>query len=108
MKKESKYLELKGFLSFLILHELNKARLCGDDLANKIGKRKKGKLTPGTIYPALKDLRNSKLIKFRKYGRKKMYQLTDLGRNELKLLYLKFSDYFFGLKHKIKRRPKKL
>ncbi len=102
--KNSKYMELKGFLSFLILHELSKHRHCGDDLAIKIGKRKKGKLTPGTIYPALKDLRNSKLIKYKKHGRKKVYQLTDSGTKELKLLYSNFSNYFFGLKHKIRRK----
>ena len=100
---ESEYLELKGFLSFLILHELDKKRLCGEDLAKKIGKRRGSILTPGTIYPALKGLRKKKLVKYIKDGRKKNYYLTDEGKKELKILYKLFSRYFFGLKAMIKR-----
>ena len=77
-------LELKGFLSFLILHELGKKSLCGEDLAKKIGRRKGSEqLTPGTIYPALKELRGAKLIEFTQFGRKKMYSLTPEGEKEL-------------------------
>lgn len=99
------YLQLKGFLSFLILHELGKVGLCGDDLANRIGKRKGGKLTPGTIYPALKDLRKQKFIRGKKFGRKKVYTLTESGVRELERLYVLFSKYFMGLKQHIKRSP---
>lgn len=99
------YLQLKGFLSFLILHELGQKALCGDDLAIKIGKRKGAKLTPGTIYPALKDLRKQKFISYKKFGRKKIYTLSDGGRNELERLYVLFSQYFIGLKQHIKRNP---
>ena len=97
------YLQLKGFLSFLILHELGQKSLCGDDLAEKIGKRKGSKLTPGTIYPALKDLRKQKFITYKKYGRKKVYTLSDGGQGELERLYVLFSKYFMGLKQHIKR-----
>ena len=97
------YLQLKGFLSFLILHELHQKSLCGDDLAIKIGKRKGAKLTPGTIYPALKDLRKQKFIRYKKLGRKKIYTLSDGGRTELERLYVLFSNYFIGLKQHIKR-----
>jgi PadR family transcriptional regulator, regulatory protein PadR len=103
-------LELKGFLSFLILHELDKKSLCGEDLAKKIGRRKGGEqLTPGTIYPALKELREQGLVSFVQFGRKKMYSLTPEGKKELKHLYKLFSSYFQGLKHFIKpvRRPLK-
>lgn len=101
---ESEYLELKGFLSFLILHEVSNKDMCGEDLARKIGRRKGSTLTPGTIYPALKKLRNQKLVKFRKQGRKKMYFLTKKGKKELKSLYKLFSNYFYGLKKYIKRK----
>ncbi len=96
-------LELKGFLSFLILHEIGRKALCGDDLAKKIGRRKGGKLTPGTIYPALKELRELGLISYEQFGRKKVYTLTPEGRKELKKLYKLFSRYFYGLKSYIKR-----
>lgn len=107
IRDDSDYLELKGFLSFLILHELSLKRLCGDELSNNIGKRKGSSLTPGTIYPALKRLRKKKLIAYRRQGRKKVYTLTEIGREELERLYMLFSNYFYGLKHKIKRKPVK-
>lgn len=102
-KLESKYFEFKGFLSFLILHEVSIKPLAGDDLAKRIGARKGTVLTPGTIYPALKFLRRNKLIKYKKFGRKKVYSLTEEGEKELKVLYRLFSRYFFGLKKFIKR-----
>jgi DNA-binding PadR family transcriptional regulator len=108
--KESEYLELKGFLSFLILHELKLKAMCGEDLAKKIGRRKAAMLTPGTIYPALKKLRAKRLISYRKFGRKKVYTLTSEGEKEVKQLYKLFSRYFYGLKAHIKREdvwPKK-
>ena len=96
-------IEFKGLLSFLILHELSTKKLAGEDLAKKIGKRKDSTLTPGTIYPALKKLKNNKLIKFEKIGRRKEYYLTQKGKQDLEISYLAFSKYFFGLKNKIKR-----
>jgi DNA-binding PadR family transcriptional regulator len=103
----SRFLELKGFLSFLILHELGKKSRCGDDLAKRIGRRKGTTLTPGTIYPALKELRAHQLIEYTQFGRKKMYVLTPAGEKELKALYKEFSRYFYGLKALIHRETKK-
>lgn len=85
LMKQPKIINTKGLLSFQIMNELNKKRLCGDDLANLIGKRKTAKLTPGTIYPALKKLRDNKLVKMKQFGRKKIYFLTKKGENEYKL-----------------------
>ncbi|MGV8086462.1 MAG: PadR family transcriptional regulator [Candidatus Woesearchaeota archaeon] len=102
IKLVPKFIELKGFLSFFILHELNNTPLAGDELARIIGERKTTVLTPGTIYPALKRLRRQKLISYRRIGRKKVYSLTDLGSLELKSLYVVFSEFFSGLKKKIK------
>jgi len=109
LKKEKKeqikstYFEFKGFLSFLILHEVSIKPLSGDELAEKIGRRKGRILTAGTIYPTLKRLRLKKLIKYKRFGRRKVYSLTDIGRGELDNLYILFSRYFFGLKKFIKR-----
>lgn len=102
-KSVPKYIELKGFLSFFILHELSKKDHSGDELAKLIGERKGANLTPGTIYPALKRLRRQKLIQYKRNGRKKMYSLTVNGSKELKSLYLLFEDMFFGLKSRLKR-----
>ncbi len=97
-----KYVELKGFLSFFILHELGKKDHSGDELARLIGERKGADLTPGTIYPALKRLRRQKLIQYKKNGRKKVYSLTPNGSKELKSLYSLFEGMFFGLKSRLK------
>jgi len=82
--KIPKYIDIKGFLRFYILNLLSKKNLCGDDLADIIGNRKYGKLTPGTIYPALKYLRENRLIGFKQKGRKKIYFLTKKGLEEHK------------------------
>ncbi len=91
-------LSLKGFLSFLILHELGRASRCGEELAILIGKRKGTKLTPGTIYPALKRLRQLRLVTFNQEGTRKAYALTPRGKRELKRLSELFSTYFAGIK----------
>ncbi len=100
------FLEFKGFLSFLILHEVSIKPLTGEDLAKKIGARKGTILTPGTIYPALKKLRAKKLVKYTRFGRKKVYQLTEAGEITLKEQYKLFSKYFYGLKKFIRRKNK--
>ncbi len=97
-------MEFKGLLSFLILHELKSKPLCGEDLAGKIGRRKGSKLTPGTIYPALKQLRKQKLVRYKKQGRKKIYFLRDEGELELERQYILFTKYFWGLKHIITKK----
>lgn len=83
--KLPKYIDLRGLLSFQIMNELKKRDCCGEDLACVIGKRKGNKLTPGTIYPTLKRLRNLNLVKFKQKGRKKNYFLTKRGLREYRI-----------------------
>jgi len=101
--KIPKYIDVKGLLSFHILDLLSKKQLCGDELADIIGNKKYGKLTPGTIYPALKRLRLQKLIRYRRLGRKKVYVLTDQGKRELKVCFSSIKILFSGIKSKINR-----
>jgi len=82
MKEGPEVLDLRGFLSFSILNELKKGKRCGDELAMSIGMRKGTKLTPGTIYPALKKLKKQQLVSYKKDGRKKIYELTKKGDRE--------------------------
>ena len=82
MKEAPQVLDLRGFLSFHILHELKKGERCGDELATIIGSKKGTKLTPGTIYPALKKLKKHQLVTLKKEGRKKIYELTKKGERE--------------------------
>ena len=80
-----KHIDLRGLLSFQILHELHKKPRFGDELAEIIGKRKGAKLTPGTIYPALKRLREQKLVSAKRMGRKVFYELGPKGKREYAL-----------------------
>jgi len=102
-KEQPKILSLNGFLAFQILHELQGNKLCGDELANIIGGRKGRKLTPGTIYPALKFLREKKLVKHKKTGRKKIYNITDFGKKEYELMRENFHYIFKGVIKKYKK-----
>ena len=72
--------DMRGMLSFMILWLLSKKSMYGQELANEIGKRKGTKPNPGTIYPALKELKKRKLIKSNKNGRVTTYQITADGR----------------------------
>jgi len=92
--KLPKYIEFKGFLTLHILHLIKKKKVCGDDIAEIIGSKKGNKLTPGTIYPALKYLRENKLIKYKQVGRKKNYTLTKKGNEEYKIIKRIFKKMF--------------
>jgi len=92
--KSPNYIDVKGFLSFHIMDLLNKKKLCGDELADIIGNKRYGKLTPGTIYPALKYLRENKLIVYKQKGRKKVYSLTKKGLDEYKITKRIFKRMF--------------
>lgn len=53
----------------------------GQEIADEIARRRGIKPTPGTIYPALKDLRKRRLIKGEKQGKTVVYSLTDKGKD---------------------------
>ena len=72
--------DMRGFLTFQILWELGKERLNGQQIAEKISNRRGSKPTPGTIYPALKDLKKRGLIEGVKEGNQVIYRLTDVGQ----------------------------
>ncbi|MDQ6668084.1 MAG: PadR family transcriptional regulator, partial [Thermoproteota archaeon] len=54
--------DMRGMLGFLILFLLSNKSMYGQELADEIAKRKGGKPSPGTIYPALKSLREMGFI----------------------------------------------
>lgn len=83
--------DMRGMLSFMILWLLSKKPMYGQELANEIGKRKGSKPNPGTIYPALKELKKRNLIESKKKGRIITYQITEAGRKGFQLAY----EYFY-------------
>jgi DNA-binding PadR family transcriptional regulator len=70
-------------LSFYILWLLSKRPMNGQELSEELGKRRGTKPTPGTIYPALKDLRTKGLVEMERKGRTTIYTLTGSGQNGL-------------------------
>lgn len=72
---------MRGFLSFLVLWLINKKNMTGAEITLEMEKRKGSKPSPGTIYPALKELKDKGLISIDK---DKRYSLTKKGQQELK------------------------
>lgn len=100
MVKESDYqycCDMRGMLSFLILFLLSKKQMNGSELADEIGKRKGDRPSPGTIYPALKSLKESGLIKEKKEGKTISYSLTAEGKKGLMEAKEQFCRTFIGV-----------
>lgn len=90
--------DMRGMLSFLTLFLLSKKPMCGQEIADELGKRRGETPSPGTIYPALKALKENGLIKEKKCGKTIVYELTADGRQGLavakKAFCRAFTDVF--------------
>ncbi len=90
--------DMRGMLSFLILFLLSKKPMHGQEIAEEIGKRKGEVPSPGTIYPALKSLKENGLIREKKAGKLIVYALTSEGKaglSEAKKQFCRtFTDVF--------------
>ena len=89
--------DMRGFLGFLILFLLSSKSMHGPELAEEIEKRKGEKPSPGTIYPALKSLKESGFIKEEKEGKTISYDLTPSGKKALSIAKRKFTKAFLGV-----------
>ena len=96
-KKEVYCCDMRGFLSFLVLFLLSKQSLNGQELARELEKRKGEKPSPGTIYPALKSLKEEGLIQEKKEGKSISYTLTSEGKESLKIAKERFCRTFVDL-----------
>ncbi len=72
---------MKGYLTYLILWILSKNSMNGAEIGRELEKRRGTKPSPGTIYPALKELKNKGLIDV---DENKFYSLTGNGKKKLK------------------------
>lgn len=72
--------DMRGLLSFLILHLLSKRRMYGSEIADEIARRKAGRPNPGTLYPTLKYLERKGLVESSKEGNARYYKLTPAGK----------------------------
>lgn len=94
IKKNIACCDMRGFLSFLILFLLSKQKMNGKQITDEIEKRKGEKPSPGTIYPALKSLREAGFIQEKKEGKEISYSLTDEGKKALKVAKDRFCRTF--------------
>lgn len=87
--------DMKGFLSYLILWILSKKSMNGVEITKELEKRKGTRPSPGTIYPALKELKKKGLIIADK---DKTYSLTKKGKKELNSACNIFCKIFYDMK----------
>lgn len=95
--KHGCHCDMRGMLSFLVLFLLSKKPMCGQELAEELGKRKGVKPSPGTIYPALKALKEAGLISEKKSGKTITYSLTADGEGAMKEARRRFCTIFMGV-----------
>jgi PadR family transcriptional regulator PadR len=91
--------DMRGMLGFLILFLLSKKPMHGQEIADEIASRKGEKPSPGTIYPALKNLREMGFISSddEKEGKIIVYTLTERGKNALRISKRRFIQTFLGV-----------
>lgn len=85
---------MRGMLSFLMLFLLSKKPMSGVEIAEEIERRKGTKPSPGTIYPALKGLKEMGFVKEKKAGKTVTYSLTPSGRDALRVAKQRFCATF--------------
>ncbi|MCX6777479.1 MAG: PadR family transcriptional regulator [Candidatus Micrarchaeota archaeon] len=90
--------DMKGFLSYLILWNLNGRSMTGAELAKEFEKRRGSKPSPGTIYPVLKELKKKGLISS---DNGKAYSLTKRGKDELRSACGSFCAIFYDMREMI-------
>jgi DNA-binding PadR family transcriptional regulator len=77
--------DMRGMLSFMILHLLSKKRMYGLEIAEEIAKRKADRPNPGTLYPTLRRLEKDGLVESTKEGNTRYFKITPAGRAGLEL-----------------------
>ncbi len=89
--------DMRGMLSFLLLFLLSKKSMHGQALSDELEKRKGNRPSPGTIYPALRALKEQGFIKEDCEGKTIIYSLTTEGKNALSIAKKRFCKEFVGI-----------
>lgn len=89
--------DMRGMLSFLILFILSGKPMHGQEIADELERRKGERPSPGTIYPALKALKEAGLIKENREGKNIVYSLTREGSEGLEAAKSHFCKVFVGV-----------
>ncbi len=86
--------DMRGMLSFLLLFLISKKPMHGKEIADELEKRKGERPSPGTIYPALKGLKQAGFVKEKKVGKAITYTITERGKAVLKVSKERFCRTF--------------
>jgi PadR family transcriptional regulator, regulatory protein PadR len=76
---------------------VSKNPMHGQEIASELAKRRGEKPSPGTIYPALKSLKDAGFLSEVKEGKTIIYRLTPRGEKALELAKKRFTRTFFGV-----------
>ncbi len=85
---------MRGFLKYILLWVIKKKPRNGADIMRELEERKGHKPSPGTIYPALKEMKEKGLLKT---DEKKTYYLTKKGDKELDSACASFCKIFHDM-----------
>ena len=78
---------IKGYLNLIVLKTLSSKHMSGYSLIKEIEKTTGcWKPSTGSIYPLLDTFKKHGFVTVKQAGRKKLYSVTDKGRENLKLL----------------------
>jgi PadR family transcriptional regulator, regulatory protein PadR len=89
--------DMRGLLGFLVLFLLSKKPMHGQEIATELAKRRGEKPSPGTIYPALKGLKEAGFLSEEKEGKIITYKLTSKGEKALEIAKKRFTRTFLGV-----------
>ncbi|MCX8182225.1 MAG: PadR family transcriptional regulator [Candidatus Methanomethyliaceae archaeon] len=85
---------MRGMLSFYILWLLSNRSMNGQELCKELARRRGSKPSAGTIYPALRSLRENGLVNMERQGRATIYSISEKGRDELERACKYFCSVF--------------
>lgn len=86
--------DMRGMLSFLILFLVSKKPMHGQELADELERRKGSRPSPGTIYPALKSLKDVGFLQEIGSGKTVTYEITKKGKSALREAQTQFCRTF--------------
>jgi PadR family transcriptional regulator PadR len=89
--------DMRGLLGFLVLFLVSKKPMHGQEIANELAIRRGEKPSPGTIYPALKALKDAGFLSEEKEGKTIIYKLTSKGENALEIANKRFMRTFLDV-----------
>ena len=90
--------DMRGMLGFLILFLLyERMPMHGQEIAEELAKRRGDRPSPGTIYPALRSLKDLGFLSEEKEGKTITYRLSPKGEKAFEIAKKRFTRTFLGV-----------